>query len=198
MGWRVRRSPGTVRLRHRRPLRSGVSELADSRNKQIDAHHPRQQPHNQTPAVSRPCIQPIDPFARRDRRPHEAHYRNLSQYERNDVEDNKRCNRGTQPDICGKYGGYRRQVVHARYADRDTSNAGHPRGLAQHRVLNRLRQLLDCGKPFDTARRLLSAGLGGATPRGGAPPYPAAHRPTTPPATTTATTKADTPTPISM
>ena len=38
--------------------------------------------------------------ARRDRRAHEAHYGNLSQYERDDVEDNKRCNRGTQPGIC--------------------------------------------------------------------------------------------------
>ena len=82
------------------PPRSRVSEFADSRNKQIDAHHPRQQPHYQTLAIGRPCIQPIDPFARRDRRPHEAHYGNLSQYERNDVEDNKRCNRGTQPGIC--------------------------------------------------------------------------------------------------
>ena len=138
---------------------------------------PGNNPHYQTLAIGRPCIQPIDPFARRDRRPHEAHYRNLSQYERNDVEDNKRCNRGTQPNICGKYGGYRREVGHARYADRDTSNAGHPRGLAQHRVLNRLRQLLECGKPFDTSRRLLSAGRGGGAPRGRAPPYPAAHPP---------------------
>ena len=56
------------------PLRSRVSELADSRNEQIDAHHPRQQPHYQTLAIGRPCIQPIDPFARRDRRPYEAHY----------------------------------------------------------------------------------------------------------------------------
>ena len=102
------------------------------------------------------------------------------------------------PDVSGSSGGYRHQViVPAGYADRDTSNAGHPHGLAQHRVLNRLRQLLERGKPFDTSRRLPSAGLGGSTARPRARRFILLRtRPTTPPATTTATTKANTPTTI--